>query len=265
MKSSPNNDIAHLSEETSHYTNIQYDQYRNSRQALKAIQTKHEDRIKHELLSQGFVISSILKYSLSSTTSMWSKVQQSLPKNIFNFTVRYLNNTLATRKNLHKWSLSESPSCSFCLQSETLQHIVSSCKHNLDHGRYNWRHDSVLLCLSKSLSHFTDWSIYADLPSFPDSFRPDLFFYNKHNNKIQILEITVGSESNLKINSDRKLSKYRPLITSLSTSYQEINFINMSTSALGVLDSSCDSLFKLLKSLDLPEMHYYQKCNIIRT
>ena len=52
------------------------------------------------------------------------------------------------------------------------------------------------------------------------------------------------------------MSKYRPLITSLSTSYQEINFINMSMSALGVLESSCDSLFKLLKSLDLPEIHH---------
>ena len=29
----------------------------------------------------------------------------------------------------------------------------------------------------------------------------------------------------------------------------------MPMSALGVLGSSCDSLFKLLKSLDLPEMH----------
>ena len=108
----------------------------------------------------------------------------------------------------------------------------------------------------------TDWSIYADLLSFPspclitgDAFRPDLILYNKHNNKLRILELTVGFESNLKINSDRKLSKYRPLLTSLSTSYQEINFINMSMSALGVLESSCDSLFKLLKSLDLPEMH----------
>ena len=57
------------------------------------------------------------------------------------------------------------------------------------------------------------------------------------------------------MNSDRKLNKYRPLITALSTSYQVINFINMSMSALGVLESSCDSLFNLLKSLDLPEIH----------
>ena len=37
----------------------------------------------------------------------------------------------------------------------------------------------------------------------------------------------------------------------------------MSMSALGVLESSCDSLFKLLKSLDLPEMH--QKCPVSKS
>ena len=72
--------------------------------------------------------------------------------------------------------------------------------------------------------------------------------------KIHILEPKVGFESNVKINSDRTLSNYRPLLASLSTSYQEINFINMSVNALGLLESSCDSLFRLLKKLDLPEI-----------
>ena len=149
-------------------------------------------------MSQGFVIPSFLTYSLSHTSSLWSKVQECLPKNIFNFTIKYLNNTLTSRKNLHKWSLSQSPSCSFCLQSETLQHIVSSCKSYFDHGRYNWRHNSVLLCLSKSLSYLPDWSTYADLPSFPspslisgDTFRPDFILHNKHTNAIYILELLL--------------------------------------------------------------------------
>ena len=111
---------------------------------------------------------------------MWSKAQQFLAKNIFNFTVKHLNNTLVNRKNLHKCYLSQSPPCSFSLQSETLQHTVSGCKKYLDHGIHNRRYDSVHLCLSKSLSQFTDWSVYADLPSFPssslisgDTFKPD--------------------------------------------------------------------------------------------
>ena len=31
--------------------------------------------------------------------------------------------------------------------------------------------------------------------------------------------------------------------------------MNMSMSALGVLESSCDALFNLLKSIDIPEKH----------
>ena len=75
---------------------------------------------------------------------------------------------------------------------------------------------------------FADWSIYADLPSFPspslisgDTFRPDLILHNKHTNAIYILELTVGFESNLKTISERKLNKYRPLVLSLSSSYQK--------------------------------------------
>ena len=91
--------------------------------------------------------------------------------------------------------------------------IVSSCKRYLDHGRYNWRHDSVLLCLSKSLSSLAEWSMYADLPSFPspslirgDTSRPDLILHNKRSKFLYIVELTVGFESNLKANSERKLT-----------------------------------------------------------
>ena len=70
----------------------------------------------------------------------------------FNFTIKYLNNTLATIKKFFKWSLSSISASSFCLQFETLQHIASSCKSYLDDGRYTWRHNSVLSYLAKSMS-----------------------------------------------------------------------------------------------------------------
>ena len=63
LKSSPNIDISNLWKETSHHTNIQCDPFRNTKDALKAIQSKHENRIKHELSSQCFVLSSILKFN----------------------------------------------------------------------------------------------------------------------------------------------------------------------------------------------------------
>ena len=80
-----------------------YHQYKNTKQVLTAIQKGKECRITHELKLQGFVISCILNHASSKTRSLWSIVQQSMPKNIFNFLIKCLNNTLATRKNLCKW------------------------------------------------------------------------------------------------------------------------------------------------------------------
>ena len=61
--SSPNPDISSLWAATSNGTNIQYDQYRNTKQVLTAIRKGHEDRINDELTSQGFIMSSLLRLS----------------------------------------------------------------------------------------------------------------------------------------------------------------------------------------------------------
>ena len=154
---------------------------------------------------------------LLSTTSLWSNVHKNMPKNIFNFTLKYLSNNLATIKNLSKWFITQSPACSFCLQSETLQHIVSSCKSYLEQGRYTWRHDSVLNFIENTFPGLQSCSLYADLPVFlspspitGDSLRPDLILIAK-NNDLYILEPTIGYETNITFNSHRKASKYNPL------------------------------------------------------
>ena len=113
----------------------------------------------------------------------------------------------------------------FCLQSKTLQHIVSSCKSYLDHGRYNWRHNSVLLCLSKSL-HICTIGLFMliYLHFHHPAWYVEIIFFLILSCIINIsyfLELTVGFESNLKTNSERKLDKYRPLVLSLSSSYQK--------------------------------------------
>ena len=63
LKSSPNLDIKPLWAETSFGTNLQYDQFQNTKQVLKSIQRDHEERINNTLLSQGLVISSVIKHS----------------------------------------------------------------------------------------------------------------------------------------------------------------------------------------------------------
>ena len=179
-----------------------------------------------------------------------------MPKNIFNFMITYLNNTLGTRKNLFKWSLSDSPSCSFCLfPVETLQHVVSSCRSYLEDGRYTCRDNSVLLFIAKSFSSIQHCLVYADLPFFPspslitgDSLRPDLALIAP-DNSLYVLELTVGFETNIAINGNRKATKYRPLLLDLKPRYHKINFVNMSMGALGILESSSDSLLHMMKEL----------------
>ena len=170
------------------------------------------------------------------------------------------NNTLPTRKNLCKWSISQSSACSFCLQSETLQHVVSSCNCYLKNGRYTWRHNSVLLFLANTFSSLNQISVYADLPSFMspslitgDSLRPDLLLLTGKK-VLYILELTLGFETNIQANSVRKANKYTPLLQDLSSSYNKVIFINVSMGALGVMGASCDSFLSLLQDLSFEKV-----------
>ena len=101
--------------------------YRNTKEVIKAIHDEHEDRLKTHLISQGSFFSNIIDNSLYKVNSVWSLAQRNLPKNIFNFTIHYINNSLSTRKNLVKWGMSPTSDCSFCLLPETLLHVVSGC------------------------------------------------------------------------------------------------------------------------------------------
>ena len=256
LKSSPNHDIKSPWAETSYGTNLQYDRFKNTKQVLKAIQHDHEERINNTLLSQGLVLSSILKFTCQKTNCLWSTVQQNLHRNIFNFSMKYLYNTLPTRKNLCKWSIFHSSTCSFCLQSETLQHVVSSCISYPDEGRYTWRHhNSVLLYLANTFSSLKQCTVYADLPSFlspclitGESLRAHLLLLTE-NESICILEFTIGFETNIQINSNRKAAKCSSLLSELSPSFNTVTFINLSMGAIAAMGPSCTSFFSLLNDL----------------
>ena len=97
--------------------------------------------------------------------------------------------------------------------------------------------------------------MYADIPSFlspsfitGDSLRPDLVLITK-NSTLYILELTLGFESNIEINSGRKASKYSPLILDLKKSYSDVKFVNLSMSTLGIMGKSSESLFLMLDEL----------------
>ena len=76
LKSYPNLDIKTLWAETSYGTNLQYDQFQSTKQVLKSIQRDHKERINNTLLSQGFVISSVIKHSCQNLKGLCSGVTE---------------------------------------------------------------------------------------------------------------------------------------------------------------------------------------------
>ena len=253
LKTSKNADIKHLWKSTNNHTNIQYDIFKSTKEVIKTFHTNQEHKLDNDLISQGFFFTNITNYSLSKLNCVWSSAQSHLPKNIYNFTVRYINNTLPTRKNLVKWGISQSQECSFCLSSESLLHVVSGCQHYLD--RFTWRHNSVLNFIASSFKPVDNSILYVDLDDYQspsiitgDQYRPDLIL--KTSDTLYVLELTVGFESNLKKNADRKNEKYKDLISDLKRNYNHVKFVNLSLSSLGVFSTECKTFIDMLEILD---------------
>jgi hypothetical protein len=83
---------------------------------------------------------------------------------------------------------------------------------------------------------------------------------------LYILELTVEFETNLKTNSDRKHEKYLTLITYQENIYDEVKFVNVSISSLGVFGESTNTLFDMLHDLKYDKQRIkYVKKKIIAT
>ena len=259
LKSSPNESTNDLWRATSNHTNIQYDAYNSTKEVLKDFRSGHENKLLNQLTSQGSFFCSVTKFALPELNKVWSIAQSKLPKNIYNFTIRYINNSLPTRKNLNRWAISSNSDCSFCLSAETLLHIVAGCQFYLD--RFTWRHNSVLNFLAHTLQTVDGSTLYADLHGFKspsiltgDTYRPDLLL-SCSNGYLYAVELTTGYETNLKNNVKRKKDKYRELLRQLGKNFNQVKFINLSISSLGIFAEECSTFLDMLESIGLDKIH----------
>ena len=72
LKSSSNFDMKAVWADTSYGTNLQYNEFQNTKQVLISIQQGHGERINNTILSQGLVISSVIKQSGQNFKGFWS-------------------------------------------------------------------------------------------------------------------------------------------------------------------------------------------------
>ena len=161
-RSSPNVDIQQLADMADAKTK-QYDRFRASKEVLKEVRKTAAGNLTSKLNTQGAVIHYVWSEVLQSSKNAWFAVQRNLSRNLHNFTVRYLNNTLPHLSNMFTWGLAETKLCPLCNNIQSLLHVVAGCAVSLD--RYTWRHDSVLNYIATFLKRFAR-ELYADFTKF---------------------------------------------------------------------------------------------------
>ena len=205
---------------------------------------------------QSTVITELWKTALPKAKDFWLKVQHRLPRNIFNFIVRYMNNSHACFSNLARGGINVSASCTFCREVQTTKHIVAGCASCLN--RYTWRHNSVLLSLPIFLQPIVK-KLYCDIPSFLSpvietgtAARPDLLVVDRMNN-LFIFEPTVGHESNTVANATRKAKKYEHFLndSDLKLLHRKICFLNLVITAIGIYSKHSEEFFKMFTDLNI--------------
>ena len=164
-----------------------------------------------------------------------------------------------------RWGLSQSPDCSFCLNPESLLHVVADCQQYLD--LLTWRHDSILNFIAKSLQPVINAhsSLYADVNGFlnpsiitGENDRPDLLFLIQ-SKCLYVLELTVGFESNHNNNPVRKKEIYLNLINEMSRNYRCVRFVNLSMSSLGVFSDECSTFLDMMNDIGIDKKQQLYK------
>jgi hypothetical protein len=92
----------------------------------------------------------------------------------------------------------------------------------------------------------------VDLPGYKspsiitgDTYRPNLLL-STSTGILYIVELTVGFESNLQKNVERKKSKYKELIREQNEHFNSVKFVNLSTSSLGVFSKEYSTFIEML-------------------
>ena len=183
INNSSNEDLKFIHQETSQGKNVQYDMFKSTREVLKVMRKEKEEHIA-TLSSQNLVINSIWNFVMVSTKAHWFSALDSLPK-IYIY-IRYMNNTLATNKNLLLWKKKHTSQCFACGNEQTLGHVAGGCNSHLREERFNWRHNSILVNLANSLKVYSDVQLYVDNDKFQspsiitgDDQIPDLLLIDK--------------------------------------------------------------------------------------
>ena len=119
LQKSSNNDVVRIYYDTNCDTNLQFDQFKSTKEVITQYRKNKEDRLTTVLTTQSLTIKSILEHWLKSASEIWSKSISKLPKNIYKFPIHYVNNSRANASNMHKWGQTTLSLCLHCNKNQT--------------------------------------------------------------------------------------------------------------------------------------------------
>ena len=209
--------------------------------------------------------------SLEPESQTWNRILLGLPANQLSFLIRAGSDTLPTPLNLKRWHYRVANTCPLCdSPNPTTAHILNSCSEALNQGRFTWRHDSVLSCLTSyvknEITPFSD--LYADIPSFrasdfppstlsrdviTSSGKPDLVLIE--GSVFTIIELTIpfNTKEALQAARLRKSNKqsYHHLISDLEDKGYTVHYHTLEIGSLGHYEQC--SLNCIRKEFSLPK------------
>ena len=90
--------------------------------------------------------------SVMQVDTSWNKVLYLLSPELLAFHYNSIHDTFPSPANLKLWGKTKLGSCQLCNHQHcTLFHILNCCKHSLESGRYNWRHDQTLGAIAEGI------------------------------------------------------------------------------------------------------------------
>ena len=130
---------------------------------------------------------------------------------------------------------------------------MGGCKTVLDQKRYNWRHDSILAVLLDFIKIAKNKKMHCDIEGYMnppviigEENRPDMIV-TQNESTIFVLELTVGFETNIDLNTKRKANKYKEMLKPFENKFEKVNFVNLSMGVLGVVGAHSSILMFLIK------------------
>ena len=101
LQKSSKNDLVRIYYDTNCDTNLQYDHFKSTKEVITQYQKNKKDQITNVLTTQSLVIKSLWEHGMKSTAEIWFKSISKLSKNIYNFSIRHVNNFLAILRSLN--------------------------------------------------------------------------------------------------------------------------------------------------------------------